>query len=147
MDHLKLTSIEQKSISPLNLAIFMTLYQGLGILAVLLIVTVPLKQIFKRARPVRNKNVYRILNMRDLEHNYSMPSGDTLAAAYFTSVYFYVFGAHWTIFVCVCLAALGRVYVHCHWLGDTLVGGVLGLIVSHFVLANPYFVILSKPLL
>ena len=115
--------------------------------AALLIVTLPLKNLFKRPRPVKNESVRRILNMRDLEHGYSMPSGDTLAAAYFTSVYFYIYGANWLIFLCIGLTAIGRVYVHCHWLGDTLVGGILGLVVSHFILANPYFTFLSKPLL
>ena len=65
--------------------------------------------------------------MRDLEHGKSMPSGDAAAAAYFCGMYFYLFDFPWLL-PCIVLCSLGRVYVHCHWFGDTVIGCLFGML-------------------
>ena len=77
--------------------------------------------------------------MRDQEKHKAMPSGDTFAASFFVGLYLNIFGFHWLWWCIVPLVGLGRVYVHCHWIGDTVVGGILGVIVQHFWCATPYF--------
>ena len=67
--------------------------------------------------------------MRIKEKGKSMPSGDAAAATVCTGLYFYVFQFPWYMLICVPLASLGRVYVHCHWIGDTIVGFVIGFII------------------
>ena len=113
--------------------------------ALLIVGTVlPLKAIIGRERPSRIASVYRILNMRDLEHGKAMPSGDSACCAYFCCMYSIVFGFHWAILI-IPFTCLGRVYVHCHWIGDTVVGSILGSITA-YVFFNLYFVTISKPI-
>ena len=59
------------------------------------------------------------------EGTFSMPSGDSAAAALFCYLYFNVVGLHAT-YVILPLVMLGRVYYHCHWLGDTIMGAIVG---------------------
>ena len=70
--------------------------------------------------------------MRKLEHGKSMPSGDACAAAVCGGMYWHLFGFPWFMIVCVPFASLGRVYVHCHWIGDTVVGAIIGFIFLHY---------------
>jgi membrane-associated phospholipid phosphatase len=131
----------------IRLILVMMAIATVTLIAVTFFIILPTKALFGRQRPESNPYVNRILNMRKLEHGKAMPSGDTLACAFFCVFYYHVFGAHWAIFVMIPLAALGRVYVHCHWLGDTIVGAIIGVVVPHFMFANPYFSILFKPFL
>ena len=117
----------------------MLIYMTVGILVPVLFMILPLKAIIGRERPKRITSVKRIFNMRDQEKQKAMPSGDTFAASFFVGLYTNIFGAHWLLWICVPLVGLGRVYVHCHWIGDTIVGGILGVIVQHYWCASPYF--------
>lgn len=75
-----------------NLCNFMWVHMTLGIIAVTIFIIAPLKWLFMRTRPVRNKSVYRYCNMRDREvGNPSFPSGDACAGAFFCCIYLYVF--------------------------------------------------------
>ena len=74
-----------------------------------------------------------------------MPSGDAWAAAYFTGAYWLIFNFPYLMFLCIPLSSLGRVYVHCHWLGDVIVGAIFGLITIHYVFSEYYFRILAMP--
>ena len=99
-----------------------------------LVVTVILKKTLNRERPPI-KNVSRLLNLRWNEHNGSIPSGDTLQCALFAGFMWlnYTFTGsqmilQWMlIFVLIPLVAFSRVYFHCHWIGDTIIGAVIGL--------------------
>ena len=64
--------------------------------------------------------------MRDLEHGKSMPSGDAAACALFSGFYLYVFDFPYMMIFILPLVSLGRVYVHCHWIADTIAGSILG---------------------
>ena len=113
------------------LANMMWFYMLITILAMVAVVILPSKALFGRERPTRVRKVFRFCNMRDLEHGKSMPSGDAAACAFFCGIYFFVFGFT-PILLMIPLVSIGRVYVHCHWIGDTIVGSILGLIVCHF---------------
>ena len=75
-----------------------------------------------------------------------MPSGDTMAAAYFVSLYFWLFHCSPLAFLIVVMAGFGRVYVHCHWFGDCIVGGVLGTACGYLLFSPGFFRILVNPL-
>ena len=123
----------------------MLTYLSFGILIQIFLLILPVKALIGRLRPTKIEYVYRICNMRDLEHGMAMPSGDTYACAFFCGLYYYIFNAHWIIYLCVPMVALGRVYVHCHWIGDTIVGGIVGIISSYYWFGSPYFSIMAKP--
>ena len=110
----------------------MVLYVTIALLVLVLILILPLKALFGRERPTRITSVFRFCNMRDLEHGKAMPSGDAAAAAFFCGVYMVVFNHPWLLYLCLPLVALGRVYVHCHWIGDTVIGSILGLLVVQY---------------
>ena len=120
------------------LANMMWFYMLITILAMVAVVILPSKALLGRERPTRVRKVFRFCNMRDLEHGKSMPSGDAAACAFFCGIYFHVFGFA-PVLLIIPLVSIGRVYVHCHWIGDTIVGSILGLIVSHFFFSQKYF--------
>ena len=124
-------------------AVFMLLY-GLALLG-LVTTTQTLKYTIKRQRPDYLPHIKRWgKNLRGVEHGtFSMPSGDSYAAAVFCMVYWQLFGepAVWLILPLVCC---GRVYYQCHWFGDTLAGSIVGafwgkLIVSYFGIFLVFF--------
>ena len=78
--------------------------------------------------------------MRDREHRgryHSMPSGDAAAGAFICIQLAYLFNCP-MVLVAIPLTCLGRVYVQCHWFGDTLAGTVIGC-VSGYLAYNVYF--------
>ena len=91
----------------------------------IVLLVLPLKALIGRERPTRITHVFRFCNMRDKEHGKAMPSGDSAAGAYFLALYALVFSA-WPLIFFIPLVCLGRVYVHCHWIVDTVVGAILG---------------------
>ena len=82
-----------------------------------------------------------------------MPSADTaqsaLCAAFININYpaFYaVMGGIGFSIKLIIAVAIGRVYYHCHFLGDCLVGAVVGTMVAYFVQAIHLDDIISRPL-
>merc|ERR1712195_372628 len=57
-----------------------------------------------------------------------MPSGDSMACAFFCSVYMYIFDCPLVLIIFLPMVCLGRVYVQCHWFSDTVAGSALGLV-------------------
>jgi membrane-associated phospholipid phosphatase len=84
--------------------------------------------------------------MRDLEHGKAMPSGDSAAGAFFLGIYMLLFGQKEMFFICLPLVCLGRVYTHCHWIGDTIAGSTLGYIVAYEFFNKQNFIKLGYPL-
>lgn len=125
---------------------FIWVYLCVTLLAMVVFIILPMKAIFGRDRPTRNKSVYRLCNMRDVEGSQkSMPSGDAAACAFICSAYWYLFGNKWFVIICLPFVSLGRVYVHCHWIGDTILGSIIGLYCAHVCFGHQYFPILSQP--
>ena len=126
---------------------FFLLYSTIACLMMIVLITVPLKMCFRRERPTRVKSVYRYCNMRDRERgSRSMPSGDANAAAFLTAMYGWLYGNPVPAIICIPMVSLGRVYVHCHWIGDTIIGSFLGLLISYYCYSPHYFGIISMPL-
>ena len=126
------------------LANLMWVYMTVTTLAMVAVFILPGKALFGRERPTRVKKVFRFCNMRDLEHGKSMPSGDAAACAFFCGIYFYVYG-YWPVLLIIPMVSIGRVYVHCHWIGDTIIGSILGLTVSYYFFSQEYFTKLAYP--
>ena len=67
-----------------------------------------------------------------------MPSGDTTQAAVFVGFcaynlpnFYHFMGGSSFAFKHICLVASARVFYHCHYIGDTVVGGLLGLFIAY----------------
>mmetsp|Transcript_25420 Transcript_25420/g.28230 ORF Transcript_25420/g.28230 Transcript_25420/m.28230 type:complete len:151 (+) Transcript_25420:200-652(+) len=89
------------------------------------------KYFFGRDRP-SVINTDQKFNLRKLEGNCSMPSGDTAQAAnwsVFMSINFTLRGSlSESIFLLAWLpSAFARIYFQCHWIGDTIVGAFIGI--------------------
>ena len=85
-----------------------------------------MKYTIKRERPRPRSDTTRINDLRVKENGtYSMPSGDTSAAAVFCVLVCVEMGMP-LIYILMPLVMLGRVYYQCHWIGDTIVGLFVG---------------------
>ena len=118
---------------------------GLHALAVIC-VTGPMKAILKRPRPDNPKEssdpkiqaTARFFNLRGHEYNKSMPSGDTSQSAAFAAYLclympglFTVLGGNMFRLRLVAAVAAARIFFHCHYIGDTLVGAMVGTLVTY----------------
>lgn len=85
------------------------------------------KYTIRRPRPenLRNKRWGTDLRGRE-DGTFSMPSGDSACAANY-ALFVAVTMDFPLIWVIVPLVMLGRVFYHCHFLGDTVMGVLLGL--------------------
>ena len=122
--------------------LFMFIY---FITALAMISTVQLLKIsLKRARPEPSPNAIRIGSLRNAElGTYSMPSGDAAAAALFCYLYYSMLKLP-AVYLILPLVMLGRVYYHCHWFGDTIVGVLIGTFWG--IIAYAKFALLFLPL-
>jgi len=58
---------------------------------------------------------------------YAMPSGDTIQAAQIAFALFLFYDTY-SVLLLIPLVAYGRVYFRCHWIGDTIVATILGVL-------------------
>ena len=96
---------------------------------VCLIFTLALKKLFGRPRPETKKDVERLYNLRGAENNHSMPSGDSLQAANFSVIFHCYFGIK-LFFLFIPFVMFARIYYFCHFIGDTIIGVLMGLMIS-----------------
>ena len=130
----------------IELGLFASMYMVITLLAFVLVIILPLKYSLRRERPSRITSVYRICNMRDRENKgrfHSMPSGDAAAGAFICITIAFLFNCP-MILAGIPFTCLGRVYAHCHWFGDTLVGAFIGVIAGYYFY-HVYFKQLSHP--
>ena len=119
------------------------LFFCIGLLLMILCVTL-MKYAIKRERPKRRSDTTRLSDLRAKEAGtYSMPSGDAGAAAVFCLLVSVEMGMH-SVWLLMPLVMLGRVYYQCHWIGDTVVGLIIGafwasILVQHFDSFVPFF--------
>mmetsp|Transcript_5455 Transcript_5455/g.7285 ORF Transcript_5455/g.7285 Transcript_5455/m.7285 type:complete len:199 (+) Transcript_5455:557-1153(+) len=80
----------------------------------------------KRERPKRRSDTTRISDLRGKEAGtFAMPSGDSAAGAVFCALVAIEMGMP-QIYLLLPFVMLGRVYYQCHWIGDTIVGVMVG---------------------
>ncbi len=97
-----------------------------------LIITLLLKKHFARPRPLNRLNIKRITNLRKHESNCSMPSGDSLQAANFAVIIYSYYG-NTLGFSIVPLVMFARIFYHCHYIFDTIVGILIGFSLSYLI--------------
>lgn len=104
-----------------------------------LLVSAFLKKLSNRARP-KYVNQNRLCNLRGREnHSKSMPSGDTTQGALWCGCMAVFFEQEYVLLF-LPLVAYARVYYQCHWIGDTIMGALLGITMSLIAFASfPYF--------
>ena len=101
-----------------------------------------LKSLWGRERPIppaADDKSARATDMRSKETNCSMPSGDAAQSALFAFTAMNCF-PHAALFLggplgsaqFVMTVSFARVYFHCHWLGDVMIGIFVGCIVGLF---------------
>lgn len=129
-----------------KLSLVLCLYQIVTCLSMVFLVTSPLKMVCGRERPTHLPHKNRWCNMREREHGKSMPSGDAAACAFLMAIYLYMYGSVWPLAVVLPLTCLGRVYVYCHWFGDTLIGAVIGYFYCQLFFTPAQFGYLASPL-
>ena len=103
-----------------------------------ILVTVVSKKFFARPRPT-NKDFPRTsksLFFRNKQSNHSLPSGDTMQAvnlAWFLCIYGN--SNAFLLFIPVCLmVAYSRVYLCCHYISDTIIGGLLAISTTSLII-------------
>eukprot|EP01084_Bolivina_argentea_P276267 471374_1 len=96
-----------------------------------------IKMVACRARPkLQSHKPLNITQYVMKVDSFSMPSGDTLQASIFGVIVTYHLGFPLWLYIFVPWAAFGRVYWGNHWIGDTVVGGAIGIIVSYIICIN-----------
>ena len=104
-------------------------YAGMNLGLIFTIVGKKLEyKVFGRERPENRENK-RLANLRKIQKNMSMPSGDSVQAAHFALYNGLALQQPWLLAIVPCVA-FARVYYHCHWVGDTVVGALCGLSVA-----------------
>ena len=91
------------------------------------------KRVFRRPRPKLDRSVARAYDIRSKiaggkSENESFPSGDTAAGSAWAAAMSVLTGSPLWLLVPP-MVAFARVYFHCHWLGDTVAGAVIGVTV------------------
>ena len=94
-----------------------------------LLITISMKHYTKRIRPKLYDNIKRRYNVRDRETNCSMPSGDSMQAANFAIIFYCYYGKIFGFFL-IFPVMLSRIFFCCHYIMDTIVGVIIGFIVS-----------------
>jgi membrane-associated phospholipid phosphatase len=97
-----------------------------------LIITLILKKVTARPRPVNQKGVKRLYDLRQHEKNCSMPSGDSLQCANFCVILLFYFNIPFG-FLILPLVMFSRIFYFCHYIMDTIAGSVLGILLSSYI--------------
>jgi membrane-associated phospholipid phosphatase len=78
----------------------------------------------------------RISDLREKEEGtFSLPSGDSAACALMCFLYAHCMHVY-VIYLILPLVCMGRIYYHCHWIGDTILGSIIGTIWGIIGVAN-----------
>ncbi len=98
----------------------------------LLILTLLIKKVTARPRPTPKKEAKRLYDLRKYEKNCSMPSGDSLQSANFAIILLFYFNSFLGFFI-LPFVMFARIYYFCHYLFDTVVGSVMGILFSYLI--------------
>lgn len=90
------------------------------------------KKLTARPRPLNNSTLRRLKDLRKFEKNCSMPSGDSLQSANFAIIIFCYFNS-FLGFLLVPVVMFARIFYFCHYILDTVMGAISGLILSYYI--------------
>lgn len=97
-----------------------------------LMASLHLKGRLGRLRPIFTEDLTKSGYLRSLEKLNSMPSGDSIQAGYF--VLFCMFYFHNPYFFIIALLAIyGRIFYVIHWIGDCVVGFIIGFLQGYAI--------------
>ena len=91
------------------------------------VITSAIKRVTRRVRPGKTAN--RLVNLRFMERNFSFPSGDSFQAACMATFLNATLSTD-SVMLLIPIVMFARVYFGFHWVGDTIAGALLGIIVS-----------------
>lgn len=95
------------------------------------LVTVITKKVFARARPTTQDfpTTSKTLFFRNKQSNGSLPSGDTMQAVNLAWYAFWYAQSSIALPIAILTLFVGysRVYLCCHWISDTVIGGLLAI--------------------
>ena len=91
-----------------------------------------LKYVIARPRPLMENISKKFPNLRKIHNNPAMPSGDTAQASVCAVTLVYHGSSPWFL-IMIPLGAFGRVYYGSHWIGDCIVGSIVGAILTFIV--------------
>jgi len=94
-----------------------------------LVFSLALKKYIGRPRPETSKISSRIYDLRKHEKNCSMPSGDSIQAGNW-AILIYLYSGYYIGFLFVPFVMYARIYFYCHYLFDTIIGALFGIIIS-----------------
>lgn len=95
-----------------------------------LIFTLIIKKLTARPRPGVKPDIIRKYNLRQHEKNFSMPSGDSLQSGNFAIILYIYFNSILGFFI-IPFVMFARIYFFCHYLLDTIIGSMMGVIISY----------------
>ena len=91
-----------------------------------------LKYVISRPRPLLQDLGKKWPNLRKIHNNPAMPSGDTAQASVAAVTLIYHGFSPWFILV-IPFGAFGRIYYGSHWIGDCIIGAILGALLTFCV--------------
>lgn len=111
---------------------FSIVLKSLAHVLITLIISTIMKIFFARERPCVDTSLSksRFVDLRKNESNCSMPSGDSMQSANFAIIILFYFRSY-TGFLLIPFVMMGRIYYHCHYILDTIVGSIIGLVISY----------------
>lgn len=100
-------------------------------IAVIVVVAIneSLKHFIHRERPLPEDLGEKWPNLRKIHNNPAMPSGDTAQAAV-AAVTLVCHGFSFWFLLAIPVGAFGRIYYGSHWIGDCIVGALIGSILA-----------------
>lgn len=119
---------------------FKIFVQTLSHVIISLVITTRMKRYTARDRPKIRQNVRRLYNYRQNEKNCSMPSGDSMQAATWAMILYLYFGSALGFYI-VPFVMYARIFYFCHFLSDTIIGSLLGIIQVYYI--NRVFALMS----
>lgn len=103
------------------------------LLLIAVVITVIINETIKhfvgRVRPDPATLGKKLINLRSIHNNPSMPSGDT-AQASVTAITLIYHGYSYLWLLAIPFGAFGRIYFGSHWIGDCIIGGLVGAILA-----------------
>jgi len=90
-----------------------------------------LKILIGRNRPLHKQLGKKLINLRKVHNSGSMPSGDVAQASVTAMTMIYHGYSSLWLFVLVPFGTFGRVYFGSHYIGDCIIGSLIGIICSY----------------